>query len=429
MLYKRCSCDRDTWADCDHPWWYRFEVHGFERRGTTGTADRRGAEVKERAKRAFFEGQAPVDRSPAGGLAELGGFDVARAVADGVTDSQIKALKWLWGQVVKHLGSDTHPRVITYERVQEYIIARRGEGAKGQTIIREVQCLKRGLDEAHERGWIAYLPPRWPKVRRDPISPKQRGKLHPPKIIAQWLKALPEDARDEAEVTVLTGLRAAEVRRITAQWIEPAPEEYGVDTILRVPAASAKNRRERIVPLVPRALAILRRRAESLPEDGGELPLLAQGSHKTAYRLAAKRIGYGARITLRDLRHTWATLATRAEGVDVARDGLGHSDLSMTSRYITADMTRLASASLAIAKQVGTRRSAQSGKESRKCGRGSGIRTHDPLLPKQLSELLDHVSTCKRCAAKVRACMKMAVCADDPGTEGRHMPRAKGGRS
>lgn len=377
-------------------WWCRFQVNGHEIRRSTRTGDRRRAEVEERRLRAYYEAQAPRRRAGrAPGLADLGGLDVERAVAVGVTNAQIDAIKYAWQWLVNKLGPDTAPASITHAEVQRYIAARRQDGSRGQTIVREVQALKRGLAEAHRRGWVPIMIMDWPKVRRDAPDPKQKGKLHPPAIIGAWLAQLEGDAKDEAELAMLTSLRAKELKRITAQWVEPAPDGSLVPAVLRLPGAQTKSRKERAVPLVQRALEIIRRRAEALPEGAPpDMPLLYQGSHKRAYRTAARKIGYAGRITLRDLRHTFATLAARGVGVDAVRDIYGHTDLAVTSRYITVDMARMACAALAVA---GTVTSAQEGKMGLKWS-GQPDSNRRPPAPKAgLLDVINHIAECGPC--------------------------------
>lgn len=61
-------------------------------------------------------------------------------------------------------------------------------------------------------------------------------------VIHGWLAQLelesPEAWR-QAEVAVRTGLRAAELRALTWEWVESAPDGAGVPAMLRVPAEAA----------------------------------------------------------------------------------------------------------------------------------------------------------------------------------------------
>src|SRR3989304_6906234 len=103
-LYKRCECGCDERRKCEHDWWYRFTVAGYEHRGTTRTEDRCRAEIEERRQRAYYEGQAPASRSGRAGLADLGGLDIERAIANGSTQDQVKALSYFWRQITRLLG-------------------------------------------------------------------------------------------------------------------------------------------------------------------------------------------------------------------------------------------------------------------------------------------------------------------------------------
>lgn len=411
-LYKRPGSGK---------WWCRFEVAGREIKRSTRTADRRAAEIEERRLRAYFESKAPPRRAErTGDLAELAGLDVERAAALGATKEHQAAIEWLWERIAEFFGATAEPRVINFDSVQKYIAHRRSQGAT-DTIAREVQALKRGCKIAHRRGWLAYMPDEWPKVVRGPKGQKRRGRLHPPEILAAWLRALDGDARDEAEVVLLTGLRKTEAKRLTAQWIEPAPEGAAVPAVLRIPANSAKARRERVIGLPQRALDILKRRAEKTPAGK---PLLFQGSHETAYRLARERLDppYKTPISLRDLRHTWATLVTRMVGVDAARDGLGHRDLSMTSRYVSTDTARVASAAAAVAELLS--RHSEVGTGALSMERATRFELATFSLEGQENEFLRHLSECHNCRQHVSACLSWTANARDPGTgEPAHVAR------
>ena len=403
-------------------YWCRFQINGHEIRRSTRTTDRRAAEIEERRLRSYHEGQAPRRRASRQlSLADIGSKDVARAAAAGSTEEHQAALESQWVKIVQHFGADSPPTVITHDSVIDYVAARRQAGALGQTISREVSALKRGCAIAHRKGAMPVVPQTWPRIRRD-ASSKRKGRLHPPAVLLRWFAELPHDARDEAKLAALTGLRAAELKRLTTQWVEPAPPELvalGVPAIARVPAECAKARRERVLPLVPEALEIIRRRAHHAAELGEPPgPLLHQGSHKTAHRLARKRIGYTTPISLRDLRHTFGTLANRLVGIDAARDGLGHASIATTNHYVSGDMGRLASATLAIAGLVGTAKPAQAG-EGLKMERATGFEPATLSLgsyAKDLADILDHVSACRHCQQAARAHGNVRLIAHDVGT-------------
>ena len=98
---------------------------------------------------------------------------------------------------------------------------------------------------------------------------------------------------------------------MTSEWVEPAPQGVGVAAFIRIPAGAAKNRRERVVGLTRPALEIIQRRINENPKTE---TVFSQENHKRAFWGAAKRIGYDKHITLRDLRHTFGTLAVQGTG-------------------------------------------------------------------------------------------------------------------
>jgi len=229
-----------------------------------------------------------------------------------------------------------------------------GEGARGQSIVKDVQALKRGLRIAKRRGSLHQLPDEWPKLRRDPPNERQRGKLHPVAVMMAWLGHLKRHAPEawrQASTAVRTGLRAEELRKVRWDWVEEAPAGSGVPKLLRVPAWAAKNRRERAIGLTPEVEAFLR---TARAQDGlsDETPLLP-GQHRKAFAAAAKAVGHSKSITLRDLRHCHATWAAQGTGdAAAAQAALGHTDLRTTQRYLSSTLARTASAAVAVGKQL-----------------------------------------------------------------------------
>lgn len=383
-------------------WWYRFQLHGREYRGSTRTGDRRAATVEERRRRAIAEAS-PSDRGARGSVdvAQLAEWDASRALAEGVAESRAQTLEWIWTPVAAHFGA-TPVHQIDHERITGYVATRRASGVRGQTIRREVQALRRGLGIAKRRGLILTVPDA-PRIRSDAPSPAARGRLHPPAVLAQWIAALPQDARDEVELALRTGLRAAELKRIRAEWVEPAPVGAATRYVLRVPAASAKTRCERVVGLTDAAAAIIRRRVEASPDSEH---VLSQESHRRAYRTACATIGYAHRIKLRDLRHTFATLAVAGSGDPwAALEALGHRDLRTTSLYQHSTEERAAATAAAAEKllDVGTLESAH----SENVGGRRGFRTHAPRLVRPTPATLAHASTCDHCAEQAAIMLSM----------------------
>jgi integrase len=323
----------------------------------------------------------------------LAEWDIERAFAEGADAPRAKTLEWMWNRLVVFYR-DTDAREIS--DLVPYVASRRKAGVRGQTIRREVQALRRGLAIAKRKGIVSAVPEA-PRIKSDPPSQEQRGKMHPPEILAQFVAELPADARDEAELALLTGLRATELKRVRPEMVEPAPNGSATDYVLRMPAESTKTRTERVIGLSPRAIEIIRRRIEAAPD---RLYVLSQQTHRRAYRETATRIGYSQRIKLRDLRHTFATLAVAAGDPWAAMEALGHKDLRMTSRYQHTTSAR--ASQVAVSVEGGYVQWLRSADEKPKNvgGRG-GFRTHDPRLVRPLWDLTAAVSTDKHTRAQL----------------------------
>lgn len=345
-LYRRSSSG---------PWWYDFYVSGERCRASCRTGDRALAEQRSRAAHiAAVAAARPTD--PAQGarptkaeLASLASADRQRAESEGVTPAQLVSVDACWRHLTRLLGPTRSPALVDYDVVEHYICARRREGARGQSIRKEIQALRRGFRMAARWRWIA-MPPELPIVRSDPPDQRRAGKLVPLDVLRRWLDALDTApsgaaARAQAEIALRTGARAEEVRRLTWEWVEPGDGTPGVVALLRLPPTATKTRRERVVGLPAAALAILERARGSA---GFDQPFLV-GDHKKAFRAAAQAIGHTRRIHLRDLRHTHASWAAAETGnAAAAQLALGHSDLATTQRYLHATQAQAVAAAVAV---------------------------------------------------------------------------------
>ncbi len=417
-LYRRSSAG---------PWWYRFTVGAREYRASTGTGDRRLAQEAERRARAEVETATAGNRG--GGavdLAQLAEWDAARTAAKGSSAAWVVEIARAWATLGRILDARTIVDRLRYQDLERYVATRRAEGARGQTIRRELQAIPRGVKLARKRRRAVGPIPDLPEVSDDAPCEGRTGKLIPFDVLIAWIDELSPEACDEAFVVFLTGLRDGEVKRLTWRWVEQAPPKLvaqGIPWVVRATPAGTKKKRERILGLPQEAYETLERRAKLLGEDG---PLFS-ACHRTAYENAAARIGWPKPITLRDLRHTHATVTTEETGdVLITQAALGHRDLKTTQRYVTARAGRGALAAGAVSRAL---ISAQHPRHSEEAAdedpHGEGTpgrdRTGDLQFRKLSDPLLVHILACQACLSRAVESMRAQGCAH----EGRHTDSAQ----
>jgi len=124
---------------------------------------------------------------------------------------------------------------------------------------------------------------------------------------------------DLIRFAVLTGLRRGEILRLT---------QGNVVNGAVVLDSNTKSGRPRVVPLPPQACKIAARR----------LPFtLGVSTINERYQAAREAVGMPA-VRLHDLRHAYAkSLIKGGAPMSSVRDLLGHSSLSVTSKYISTD--------------------------------------------------------------------------------------------
>lgn len=289
-------------------------------------------------------------------IAYLGGLDYERAEADGVTAKRLRDIKKEWLRICGHLGPDSPPSVITYESTTAMVNAQRLAGRKGQSIVRDLQAVKRGTAIAEEMGALPFPPKMWPKVRRDPKNEAQKGKLHPTRVLRAWFDRLEGEAYDEARLIIMTGLRPEEAEKTAPGWREVFP---GIGPFMHVPGWAAKDRDERYVFLEPEADAIFLKYSEGKAVDA---PLFSGQDHKRTRKTARKAIGYPVNITRRDLRATWSTIAVQRTGDAAAvQESMGHGDLATTQMYQRSTLERQAKTARAVSREIGPSRHSKPG--------------------------------------------------------------------
>ena len=228
--------------------------------------------------------------------------------------------------------------------LQIFIDQRQKQGRAAATINRDLAAVKRVLAlaaslwrDANGKPWLASLPQ----------LPTVQGDRRPPRPISQaeqagLFQALPDYLAEMALFAVHTGLRAQELCGLQWDW------EYTVTglhaSVFVIPAASAKNNRERIVPLNSIARSIIEtRRANNTQsvfvfEVSGHR--LSRPTNKAWNK--AKAAAELKAVRWHDLRHTFG-MRLRAQGVDEEdrADLLGHHRGSITTHYSKAEIAHL----------------------------------------------------------------------------------------
>lgn len=219
-----------------------------------------------------------------------------------------------------------------------------------QSIYHCLSLVRRVLRRAEE--WELYPGP-VPRFSM-PKFDNRRLRFLTPLEVGMLLKKLEERSglwRDVAAFALYTGLRAGEIYRLRA---------FAVDSAnAHVKIYDSKNSLNRIVPLNPRALAIiLKYKHTSRPElplfqEHGRLP--EQSYH--VFRKAVHDCGFNTGITDRrervcfhSLRHTFASwLVQSGTPLALVSRLLGHKDIKMTMRYahVAPDQGKAAVAILA----------------------------------------------------------------------------------
>jgi integrase len=309
-------------------WTYSFTLdrryrgtlpYARSRKEALAAAERIRARVLTRLPPGYTK-NTPARHSCRSSLAEIAALDCNQFKAE-------RALRWK--PLLAFFGEQCEVRSITPKRVTGYVDSRRSAGTTDDTIRREIAALKRGLGAYRDTTGVELLLP--PSFRWAP-PPREKGasKMHPLPIIQKWLAALPTPAAVEAELALLTGLRASELQRLdVATMVEQQPGS--ADAMLHLSAAATKTGRPRRVGLPPRALELVQQ--------------YVPGNYYRDRIRAQKAIGYDKTITLRDLRAMHITMALEKMPLAAVRDSVGHTSIATTNLYAKGrDATKVAAA-------------------------------------------------------------------------------------
>ena len=180
------------------------------------------------------------------------------------------------------------------------------------------------------------LPVRIPYARKAKTLPVVLGA----DTVGRLLEAVDDlTCRVALATAYATGLRTSEVVAIRIEHIETER------TLIRV--ACGKGAKDRYVPLSPTLLALLRAYWKAVRTRPwlfmDEAEPLSTTALNAAIKAAAARIGAGDAITVKTLRHCFAThLLEQGTDIRVIQVLLGHAQLTTTARYTKVSSTLIA---------------------------------------------------------------------------------------
>jgi integrase len=294
-------------------WWYDFTVNGLRFRGSTGKeAKREARKVEDDHKQQARKGQKRPD--------EWKLHDLCRAYYDEHAQHRRSSATILHqlAKLREHIGKDRKLSSITNATMMDYRQARKGEGLEQSSINREIVILRAAMRYANDIHGVAIPKLAWPKLMAAEMPGRVRFLSFDE--YAVLLDKAHADLRPIIICAVTTGLRKNNI--LAMDWSQ-------VKLGQRIIQAVVKGNKEHSVRIVPQLMAIL----STTPLDGRKGRVFRCINFEKRWRaaLADAKI---ADFRFHDLRHTFASWA-RQNGADIAdlKEGLGHSDISMSMRY------------------------------------------------------------------------------------------------
>jgi len=202
-----------------------------------------------------------------------------------------------------------------------------------------IVCLHTVLRSAVELGalpHVARLPKLPPRSEKLPASPSRP-------VVEQVLREARGWLRTAVALAALGGLRSGEARALEIGDVDlDAGRLYVRRAFSAGELAAPKGRDERVVPLAPLLVAILKPALSGRPA-GQRVLVSLRGRTITEDRLGdtwrrlQERLELEPRWHYHQLRHFFATTLLRGgANVETLRQLLGHKDLAATSRYLHA---------------------------------------------------------------------------------------------
>lgn len=294
-------------------WWFDFTVNGQRFRGSTGKETKREArKVEDDEKRRAREGQKRPEEWRLHDLCRV--YYDERAQNKSSCDTILHQL----AKIREHIGKDRKLSSITNATLMDYRQARRGEGVSSSSINRELVILRAAMRYVHEIHGIAIPKLAWTKLKGEEPPPRTRFLSF--EEYAVLMESAHPDLRRIIVCAVSTGLRKDNIRSL--DWSQ-------VNLGQRIIQVVQKGNRRHSARIVGQLMAIM----SSVPPEERKGKVFPCVNFEKRWRAAMKGAGIED-FRFHDLRHTFASWA-RQNGADIAdvKEGLGHSDISMTMRY------------------------------------------------------------------------------------------------
>lgn len=315
---------------------HRESLHTSNFHEAVERRDTRIAELKAGVTEQSASWHTPGVRSAYSHVREFADADIERQREDGSSEHTIKCgLVIQWRRICQTFRTVDE---LTDDALATYYRNHRVAGLAHASIKRDLPLLRRasawGVGRHPDLKLATYkVPKQSARVRHQRGVNAGEARTELPKLRA-WLALLNTGARAQAEIVLRTGLRAFELRRLDAKWIKA--------NVLELPGEATKGGLPRRIALTPPLTGYIK----------ATLPLI-DADYKKQFVRTGKEV-YGDSVTLRDLRHTFASLASRHDA-DATRLIMGHTtgDRNASMFYQHATDERIVRVAKAIDAELG----------------------------------------------------------------------------
>lgn len=311
-------------------WWFKKEIGGRRVQESTGTTNKKSAELYYSKRIQELEDDQRNGPKPVVVEHTFEEFQIrymeTHSRRNKEESSSIRD-KWSFKQLEKSFNG-LMLREITPERISEYKDRRMAEGVMVATLAKELQLLRNALNIAvREWKWLEMTPFLEVKIE---VPNNEIERFLTPDEEARLLKECPDWLKEIVIFAINTGMRRNEI--LTLKWPQ-------VDLDRRVlTLLVTKNKDKRGVPMNATVQELLRAKGAIRTSSGYVFPSEA-GTQINPHNLerafrAARKEAKLEDVRFHDLRHTAGSRMAQA-GIDIYTIAkiLGHRTLAMTMRY------------------------------------------------------------------------------------------------